>query len=95
MPVPLNRQNANEENKNYYSDSAPRYSEYKISNTQKRKLRELVFFLKVAFFCLTTVALTFVLLSVNFQPLIAFPIAFSCGLALIHLIPYLIKLFNT
>ncbi|MCU9532921.1 DUF3270 domain-containing protein [Streptococcus sp. CSL10205-OR2] len=95
MPVPLNRQNVYEEDKEFYPNSAPRYSEYKISNTKKRKFRELVFFLKVAFFCLTTVALTFVFLSVNLQPLIAFPIAFICGLVVINLVPYLIKLFNT
>ncbi|MBJ8325185.1 DUF3270 family protein [Streptococcus pacificus] len=95
MPVPLNRQNSYEEDKEFYPNSAPKYSDYKIINTKKRKFRELVFFLKVAFFCLTTVALTFVLLSVNLQPLFAFPIAFVSSLAIINLIPHLIELFNT
>ncbi|MCR8967195.1 DUF3270 domain-containing protein [Streptococcus zalophi] len=95
MPMPLNRQNVYEEDKEFYSNSAPRYSNYKISNTKKRKFRELVFFLKIAFFCLTTVALTFVLLSMNLQPLFAFPIAFVSGLVIINFVPRLIKLFNT
>lgn len=59
------------------TQSAPqaKFQEYQAYDDTKEKVKELIFFAKLAFFCVVTVLTAFMLLSAKLSPAFAFPLA--------------------
>ncbi|EHJ52580.1 DUF3270 domain-containing protein [Streptococcus macacae] len=75
MPANLNRQPENHEYYDFQEDYTPKYQEFQDFDDSRTKLRELIFFARLAFFCIVTILTCFILLVAKFPPLFAFPSA--------------------
>ena len=75
MSANLNRQTEDFEDLNFQEESMPKYQEFQDFDDNRTKLDELIFFAKLAFFCVTTILVCFILLVAKFSPTFAFPLA--------------------
>ena len=75
MSANLNRQTENYEELDYQEDLTPKYQEFQDFDDSRTKLDELIFFAKLAFFCVVTILTCFILLVAKFSPVFAFPLS--------------------
>ncbi|HHJ7053021.1 TPA: DUF3270 domain-containing protein [Streptococcus pyogenes] len=71
MPAPLKKHNSVEQDDSY-QESQSKFRDFQEFNGQSAKLKELVFFARIASFSLITVLFAFVLLVMNLAPMFAF-----------------------
>ena len=81
MPAPL-KQHHDDEQENLQPDASPKYKEFQEFNSNSAKLRELVFFARIALFSVTTVLIAFLLLVLNLSAIWAFVLALLSSLAI-------------
>ncbi|EMP71072.1 membrane protein [Streptococcus sobrinus DSM 20742 = ATCC 33478] len=63
----------NQESQNQTNQNQPKYQEFYQVDNQSAKLRELLFFARIALFCISSVLLTFLFLTMGLGTLIAIP----------------------
>lgn len=78
MPTPL-KQHKELEERHYQEDNAPKFQEIDHRNA---KLKELMFFARIALFGISTVVISFFLLVLNLAPIWAFLFASLISLAI-------------
>lgn len=78
MPTPL-KQHKKLEERHYQEDNAPKFQEFDHRNA---KLKELMFFARIALFGISTVVISFFLLVLNLAPIWAFLFASLISLAI-------------
>ena len=67
---------------NQESQNQPKYQEFYQVDTQSAKLRELLFFARIALFSISSVLLTFLFLTMGMGTLVAFSLAVLLGIAI-------------
>lgn len=72
----------NQESQNQTNQNQPKYQEFYQVDNQSAKLRELLFFARIALFCISSVLLTFLFLTMGLGTLIAFSLAVLLGIAI-------------
>ncbi|WP_195934282.1 DUF3270 domain-containing protein [Streptococcus sobrinus] len=72
----------NQESQNQANQNQPKYQEFYQVDNQSAKLRELLFFARIALFCISSVLLTFLFLTMGLGTLIAFSLAVLLGIAI-------------
>lgn len=81
MTAPL-KQHHTVEHKSQKEDARPKFKEFQEFNSNNAKLRELLFFARIALFGISTVLISFFLLVLNLTPLWAFTLAMLASLAI-------------
>ncbi|MGT2930286.1 DUF3270 family protein [Streptococcus dentasini] len=71
----------NQESKSL-NQSEPKYQEFYEIDTQSAKLRELLFFARIALFSISSVLLTFLFLALGLGTLVSFTLALLLGIAI-------------
>lgn len=71
-------------------NAEPKFQEFQEFNSNSAKLRELLFFARIALFGVTTVVVAFMLLALNLSPLWAFSFALLVSLAITSAVSSLI-----
>lgn len=69
----------------------PKYQDYQVYDDTKEKVKELIFFAKLAFFCVVTVLTVFVLLSAKLSPVFAFPLAMLISFGATNLVGHWVR----
>lgn len=64
-------------------EKSPKYQPYQHINTQSAKLRELLFFVQIAGFCISTIISCLILLSLQVKVIMAFPLAMIISFTLL------------
>ena len=77
-----NQESQNQTNQNQPNQNQPKYQEFYQVDNQSAKLRELLFFARIALFCISSVLLTFLFLTMGLGTLIAFSLAVLLGIAI-------------
>lgn len=72
----------NQESQNQTNQNQTKYQEFYQVDNQSAKLRELLFFARIALFCISSVLLTFLFLTMGLGTLIAFSLAVLLGIAI-------------
>lgn len=90
MPTPLKKHDAFEHDDSY-QESQGKFQDFQEFNCQSAKLKELVFFARIACFSLITVLFAFVLLVMNLAPILAFLFASIISLGITSLLAKGIK----
>lgn len=90
MPTPLKKHDAFEHDDSY-QESQGKFQDFQEFNGQSAKLKELVFFARIAGFSLITVLFAFVLLVMNLAPVLAFLFASIISLGITSLLAKGIK----
>ena len=67
---------------NQSKQNQPKYQEFYQVDTQSAKLRELLFFARIALFSISSVLLTFLFLTMGMGTLVAFSLAVLLGIAI-------------
>ncbi len=84
MPTPL-KQHKKLEERHYQEDNAPKFQEFQEFQEidhRNAKLKELMFFARIALFGISTVVISFFLLVLNLAPIWAFLFASLISLAI-------------
>lgn len=81
MPTPL-KQHEEFEERHYQEDNAPKFQEFQEIDHRNAKLKELMFFARIALFGISTVVISFFLLVLNLAPIWAFLFASLISLAI-------------
>ncbi|EHI70247.1 DUF3270 domain-containing protein [Streptococcus ictaluri] len=92
MPAPLKNHNAFEDQE-LQDNSQSKFQDFQDINGHNAKLKELIFFARIAVFSLITVLFAFVLLVMNLTPVWAFLFASLIGLASTSLLAKTLKSF--
>ncbi|EFQ56535.1 DUF3270 family protein [Streptococcus downei] len=75
-----NQESQNQSNQS--KQNQPKYQEFYQVDTQSAKLRELLFFARIALFSISSVLLTFLFLTMGMGTLVAFSLAVLLGIAI-------------
>lgn len=85
MPSPLKEQKESE-TPLYQEHIVPKFQEFpKNAHTNSNNKKELFFFMRVAFFGVSTVMISFFLLVLNLAPIWSFLLAFGISLAILSI----------
>ncbi|SFR74346.1 Protein of unknown function [Streptococcus equinus] len=83
MPTPLKQHKDLEEQERHLQvDDTPKFYEFQEINHRSAKLKELMFFARIALFAISTVVVSFFLLVLNLAPIWAFLFASLISLAI-------------
>lgn len=83
MPTPLKQHKDLEEQEQHLQvDDTPKFYEFQEINHRSAKLKELMFFTRIALFAISTVVVSFFLLVLNLAPIWAFLFASLISLAI-------------
>ncbi|EHI74233.1 Protein of uncharacterised function (DUF3270) [Streptococcus criceti] len=67
---------------NQANQSQQKYQEFYQVDTQSAKLRELLFFARIALFCISSVLLSFLFLTMGWGTVVSFSLAILLGIAI-------------